>query len=216
MPPSIACGSGAPQNFTSLEIPFTDVDKIFATHHHVDHIGGSDHFWIGGWTYRRTTPLRVWGPPGTDKIVEHLRGIYEWDIETRLDALPPGGHEIECSEFGQDGEIYDNTENGGVKITAFKVVHCEPQNTFAMKVEFKNRTFVFSADTKKCDSMLHHAAGQTLLTSCIRLALLKNNRMVNLLHPPELTVNPLHLRNRQEGAGDIAVSLFLRVVVTRE
>ena len=41
------CGSGAPQNFTSLEIPFTAVDKIFVTHHHVDHIGGIDHFWIG-------------------------------------------------------------------------------------------------------------------------------------------------------------------------
>jgi ribonuclease Z len=157
------CGSGAPQNFTSLEIPFTAVDKIFVTHHHVDHIGGIDHFWIGGWTYGRTTPLKVWGPPGTDKIVDHLRGIYEWDVETRLDALPPGGHEIECSEYGQDGTIYDNYDDGGVRITAFKVLHCEPQNTFAMKVEYRNRTFVFSADTKKCDSMLKHAAGCDLL-----------------------------------------------------
>jgi ribonuclease Z len=157
------CGPGAPQNFTSLEIPFTADDKVFTTHHHVDHIGGLDHFWIGGWTYGRTAPLKVWGPPGTDKIVEHLRGIYEWDIETRLDALPPGGHEIECSEFGQDGAIYDTYAQGGVRITAFKVLHCEPQNTFAMKVEYKDRTFVFSADTKKCDSMLHHAADCDLL-----------------------------------------------------
>tara|TARA_Y100001954_G_scaffold104505_1_gene113727 strand:- start:5850 stop:6617 length:768 start_codon:yes stop_codon:yes gene_type:complete len=59
------CGSGAPQNFTSLEIPFTAVEKVFLTHHHVDHIGGLDHFWIGGWTYGRRTPLQIWGPPGT-------------------------------------------------------------------------------------------------------------------------------------------------------
>ena len=32
-----------------------------------------------------------------------------------------------------------------------------------MKVEYRNRTFVFSADTKKCDSMLHHAANCDLL-----------------------------------------------------
>ena len=157
------CGSGAPQNFTSLEIPFTAVEKVFLTHHHVDHIGGLDHFWIGVWTYGRRTPLQVWGPPGTEKIVGHLRGIYEWDIETRLDALPPGGHEIVCDEFGQDGTIYDKYDEGGVRITAFKVLHCEPQNTFAMKVEYRDRTFVFSADTKKCDSMLHHAAGCDLL-----------------------------------------------------
>jgi ribonuclease Z len=157
------CGSGAPQNFTSLEIPFTAVDKVFVTHHHVDHIGGLDHFWIGGWTYGRRTPLRVWGPPGTEKIVDHLRGIYEWDIETRLDALPPGGHEIECTEFGQDCVIYDSYDEGGVRITAFKVVHCEPQNTFAMRVDYKDRTFVFSADTKKCDALIEQAKGCDLL-----------------------------------------------------
>lgn len=157
------CGAGAPQNFTSLEIPFPLVEKVFVTHHHVDHIGGLDHFWIGGWTYGRRTPLQVWGPPGTAKIVEHLRGIYEWDIETRLDALPAGGHEIACTEYDTDGVIYDTYDQGGVRITAFKVVHCEPQNTFAMKVEYRDRVFVFSADTKKCDALIGHAQGADLL-----------------------------------------------------
>ncbi len=44
-------------------------------HHHLDHIGGLDQLWIGGWTYGRKLPLRVWGPPGTDSIAEHLRGM---------------------------------------------------------------------------------------------------------------------------------------------
>ena len=157
------CGSGAPQNFTSLEVPFPLVDKIFITHHHVDHIGGIDHFWIGGWTYGRREPLKLWGPPGTTKIAEHLREIYKWDIETRLDALPPGGHKIECTEYSKNGIIYDQYENGGVRITAFKVIHTEPQNTYAMKVEYRDRTFVFSADTKKCDALIEHATGCDLL-----------------------------------------------------
>ncbi len=157
------CGPGAPQNFTSLEIPFAAIDKVFLTHHHVDHIGGLDHFWIGGWTYGRRTPLQVWGPPGTAAIVDHLRGIYAWDIETRLDALPPGGHELDCTEYDRDGVIYDTFDDGGVRITAFKVIHTEPQNTFAMKVEYRNRVFVFSADTKKCDALINHARNADLL-----------------------------------------------------
>ena len=157
------CGPGAPQNFTSLEIPFPLVDKIFVTHHHVDHIGGIDHFWIGGWTYGRRTPLKVWGPPGTAAIVDHLRAIYEWDVETRLDALPPGGHEIECVEYDRDGVVHDNRDGGGARVTAFKVVHTEPQNTFAMRVEYRGRAFVFSADTRRCDAMIAHGQGADLM-----------------------------------------------------
>lgn len=159
----IDCGPGAPQNFTSLEIPFPLVEKVFVTHHHVDHIGGLDHFWIGGWTYGRRRPLQVWGPPGTSKIIDHLRAIYDWDIETRLDVLPTGGEEIVCKEYQKDGLIYDNFADDGVRITAFKVLHTDPQNTYAMKVEYRDRTFVFSADTKKCEAMLKHGAGCDLL-----------------------------------------------------
>ncbi len=155
------CGPGVPQNFTSLEVPFAAVDRVFVTHHHVDHIGGLDHFWIGGWTYGRRTPLRVWGPPGTADIVACLRRTYAWDIKTRLDALPAGGHEIACTEFGSDGVIHETP--GGVRVTAFKVVHTEPQNTYGVKVEYRDRVFVFSGDTKKCDALLEQAAGCDLL-----------------------------------------------------
>ena len=91
-------GPGVPANFTSLEIPFNEVDKIFLTHHHVDHIGGLDHFWIGGWTYGRRRPLRVWGPPGTADIISHFRAIYEWDIEIPetledIDSTATAGYE---------------------------------------------------------------------------------------------------------------------------
>ena len=157
------CGPGAPQNFSSLEVPYDRVDKVFLTHHHVDHIGGLDHFWIGGWTYGRRTPLKVWGPPGTDGIVDRLRGIYRWDVETRLDALPPGGHEFECAEYDRDGPIYDTLDEGGARVTAFKVVHTEPQNTFAMKIEYRDRVVVFSADTKKCDSLIEHGRNADLI-----------------------------------------------------
>ena len=99
-------GPGTPANFTSLQIPFDEVDKIFLTHHHVDHIGGLDQFWIGGWTYGRRRPLRVWGPPGTADIVAHLRGIYAWDIETRrrvFDSLQ--GSEIEAVDYGEGVDL---------------------------------------------------------------------------------------------------------------
>ena len=153
------CGPGAPANFTSLEVPFPLVTKIFFTHHHVDHIGGLDHFWIGGWTYGRKDALRVWGPPGTADIVEHFKKIYAWDIETRIAALPKGGHEIACTEYG-NGVIYDAN---GVKITAFEVIHTPPHNTYGLRIDYRNRSFVFSGDTKYCEALVKQARGVDLL-----------------------------------------------------
>ena len=148
------CGPGAPANFTSLEIPFARVDRVFLTHHHVDHIGGLDQFWIGGWTYGRRVPLKVWGPAGTGDIVEHLKGIYGWDIETRYPIFEThAGSELECTEYGE-GVVLDEA---GLKITAFLVDHTPPQNTFGLRVEAAGRSLVFSGDTKKCQNLIDHA-----------------------------------------------------------
>ena len=153
-------GPGTPANFTSLEIPFDEVDKVFLTHHHVDHIGGLDQFWIGGWTYGRRRTLRVWGPPGTEDIVGHLRGIYEWDIETRRRVFETlQGSEIEAVDYGE-GVLWDED---GIRVTAFEVVHTPPHNTFGLRIDYAGRSMVFSGDTKKCDALIEQARGVDLL-----------------------------------------------------
>lgn len=153
-------GPGAPANFTSLEIPFAAVDKVFLTHHHVDHIGGLDQFWIGGWTYGRRRPLRVWGPPGTAEIAAHLRAVYAWDVETRRRVFGGlEGSEIEAEDYAA-GVVW---EEDGVRLTAFEVVHTPPHNTFGFRVDHAGRSMVFSGDTKKCPALVEHARGVDLL-----------------------------------------------------
>jgi ribonuclease Z len=153
------CGPGAPQNFTSLNIPFPLADKIFFTHHHMDHIGGFGQFWIGGWTYGRRKPLRVWGPPGTKDICAHYEKIYAWDIETRRRVFKTlDGSQLDVTEY-EEGTFFNED---GVSIRAIKVIHTPPQNTFAMRVEYGKRVFVFSADTKRCDALIEQAQGADL------------------------------------------------------
>jgi ribonuclease Z len=42
-----------------------EIDKIFLTHLHSDHILSMPDILLTGWTLQGKTPVRVWGPPGT-------------------------------------------------------------------------------------------------------------------------------------------------------
>ena len=61
------CGRGAAQRIQQNKVPFAEVDYLFLTHLHSDHVVGIPDLWLTGWIQGRTIPLRVWGPVGTQK-----------------------------------------------------------------------------------------------------------------------------------------------------
>jgi len=69
-------GRGATQRLMQLGIPFRDIDAVFLTHFHSDHVSGLPDLWMTGWLPppfgRRSKPFEVWGPTGTRKLLEHL------------------------------------------------------------------------------------------------------------------------------------------------
>ena len=42
-------GTGSAANIGSLNIPYDDLDKVFMSHLHTDHMGDLDALWVGGW-----------------------------------------------------------------------------------------------------------------------------------------------------------------------
>lgn len=147
-------GSGSPQNLASMEIPFRLLDKVFLTHLHVDHVGGLDSLWLGGWTYGRFSTLNVYGPPGTRAFCDHLKQAYDWDLRGRAAAgLPKGGSDLKCSEY-KEGPVY---KTNNLIISAFEVVHIEKGHSFGFRVDYKNRSFVFSGDTTISENLVRHS-----------------------------------------------------------
>jgi len=65
-------GRGAMQRLFQLKIPFRDIDGLFFTHLHSDHVVGFPDLWLTGRIGRlwggRTVPLPVWGPAGTRRF----------------------------------------------------------------------------------------------------------------------------------------------------
>jgi ribonuclease Z len=157
-------GRGAMQRLHQLGIPFGDIDAMFLTHHHSDHVVGFPDLWLTGWIGRpwgrRSAPLEVWGPQGTQQMMEHLPQAFAVDIRVRLRNYPPEGVKLVAHEI-REGVVL---EAGGVKISAFEVDHgSEELPAFGYRIDYGGRSVVLSGDTTFNDNLIRHAEGADVL-----------------------------------------------------
>ncbi|MCL1598992.1 MAG: MBL fold metallo-hydrolase [Actinomycetia bacterium] len=78
-------GRGVATQLVRAGVDVVDLDAIFITHHHFDHIGGLGDLLMAVWNNGRTDPLLVVGPPETAAIIDALfSGVYGRDITFRI------------------------------------------------------------------------------------------------------------------------------------
>jgi ribonuclease Z len=157
-------GRGAMQRLHQLQIPFADITGVFLTHHHSDHVVGFTDLWLSGWIGRpwgkRRIPLRVWGPEGTQQMMEHLPKAFHVDIRVRSKSYPPEGVMLEAREI-REGLVYDAD---GVKVSTFEVDHGgEELPAFGYRIDYRGHSAVLSGDTTFNENLILHAQGADLL-----------------------------------------------------
>jgi ribonuclease Z len=156
------CGRGCTQRLYQAKVPFSEITALFLTHLHSDHIVGVPDLWLTGWIMGRKTPLRVWGPTGTQQMMKHLEEAYAFDIHIRRDVdeqLPPAGVVVEAKDIEQQ-VVYDN---GGVKITAFLVDHGLVKPALGYRLDYAGHSVVLSGDTRYSENLIKFAQGADLL-----------------------------------------------------
>lgn len=155
-------GRGASQRLNQMKVKWKDVDGVFFTHLHSDHVVGFPDLWLTGWlTEGRVLPLRVWGPKGTKSMMSHLGQAYETDIRIRIDddrASPEGV--VTLAEDIGEGVVY---EKDGLKITAFEVDHPPVKPAFGYRIDHAGRSVVLSGDTRASENLIRHAQGVDVL-----------------------------------------------------
>ena len=150
-------GGGTVGNLFALGVHPAELDKVFITHFHLDHIGGIFALFDAmGWA--RNTPLHVWGSSGytpelgITALAQHVVGAAEWHIQQKQSILPRGGmtivpHEIDISKFSPETPRQLAYDERGVKIYAFPVIH-GLAGAMGYRLEWKGRTFVYTADSQ--------------------------------------------------------------------
>lgn len=156
------CGRGAVIRLTQAGVSPSEIDGLFLTHLHSDHVVGIPDLWLSGWFLGRDRPLRVWGPSGTRSMAEHLLQAFAFDIRIREAApegLPAKGAEIDAKEIEQ-GNVDDD---GSVRVSAFAVDHGTVKPAFGYRVDYAGHSVVISGDTKFCQNLIDFASGADCL-----------------------------------------------------
>jgi ribonuclease BN (tRNA processing enzyme) len=156
-------GPGVVRRAAAAGIPVHLLTRAFLTHLHSDHTAGYPDLIFTPWTLERTEPLEVYGPPGIQKMTDHILAAYQQDIHERLYGLEPAnttGYHVHAHEIGS-GTVYTD-EN--LEVEALPVDHGSLQ-AFAFKVHTPDKIIVISGDTapvecmveqcRNCDVLIH-------------------------------------------------------------
>jgi ribonuclease Z len=162
----IDCGRGTTQRLMQSGLRLGQVDALFLTHLHSDHIVGIPDLWLTGWLEtnyaQRKGPFVAYGPVGTQGMMDGLVKAYDWDIQARIadQDLKPANIRAVVSEF-KPGVIYDQ---GGVKVTAIEVDHGELlKPAFGFRVDYDGRSVTISGDTRFSENLIDKGMGTDLL-----------------------------------------------------
>jgi ribonuclease Z len=161
------CGHGATRQLLRIDVNPADIEMLFLTHLHHDHVCELPFFVISGWMLGRTGSPAIHGPSGTKQMVRHLfeGGAFDADIRARA-SYPARQANIEAirplvSEY-DSGIIF---EDGNIKVTAEAVDHIPPDISpcFGFRIEAENKVVVFSGDTRPCEGIAKLAQEADLL-----------------------------------------------------
>jgi len=161
-------GTGSLVNYASLKLPVNQLNKVFITHLHADHMGDiltlSGSFSKVG---RADGPVYVWGPSGTKPrlgtkhFCEAIEDALAWDAEAGKGPINPESMKIKGSEFdfSKTQAVY---EKNGVKVTSFPVIHCI-SGAVGYRLDFAGLSFGFSGDSRPCWPLVRACEGVDLL-----------------------------------------------------
>ena len=150
-------GRGTFLRLSQLEVPYSEIDAIYLTHLHSDHVVGLPDLWLTGWIFsNREDALTVYGPAGTAELVRNLSEAFAFDLHQR--SVNESSGEISGAEL-RVVEVEDSAEYEveGFHVTAFEVDHHKVVPAFGYRIEMAGKSVVLSGDTRYSENLIENS-----------------------------------------------------------
>ena len=138
------------------------LDIAFLTHLHSDHTLGLPDLIFTPWVMHRPVPLRLYGPEGTQAMVNNIEKAWAEDIDIRIHGLEhntTGAYKVVVHEI-QPGVVY---QDANVKVTAFAVLHGSWKEALGYRFDADGKSIVISGDTRPAQSVVEACNGCDIL-----------------------------------------------------
>ena len=158
----IDCGSGVTQRLKEAKFSLANINALFLTHLHSDHIVYIYQLIISSWHSYRTKPWRIFGPKGTKKFVRKIMDAWKDERTQRINYEHRSSIEafnIKVTEFKKYGKIKIND----LKIEYFLVDHKPVKYAYGFNFYFKKKKLTISGDTKPCENLMKYGQLTDLL-----------------------------------------------------
>ncbi|MBV8821143.1 MAG: MBL fold metallo-hydrolase [Acidobacteriaceae bacterium] len=158
----VDAGQGVVRRAAQAHIDLPQITRAFITHLHSDHTVGLPDLMLTPAVLGRSQPFEIYGPPGLQKMVDHLLAAYEEDRNIRLHGLEPANpraYDIHAHDVHR-GEIYRDST---LRVTAIAVAHGSWKFAFAYRFDAADKSIVISGDTTYSPALIHAAKGCDIL-----------------------------------------------------
>ena len=159
------CGSGVTQRLSAKGIKSSEVELLFLTHLHSDHVMDLYQLYISGWHQGREKKFKVVGPQGTEEFFQNilrafdneLKGRIEWEQRPNKEGL-----EFEVIEIDKSFKFKD----ADLEVTPFEVDHYPVEPAYGYQIKFSDgeqKAIVISGDTRKSENLIKFAQNSDAL-----------------------------------------------------
>jgi ribonuclease BN (tRNA processing enzyme) len=193
-------GPGSIANYLSAGIPFNQLNDIFITHLHWDHVASVPYaYMFGGWAGRWNEKFRVHGPSGRTKkhgiayMMDRMSEMLTWHKDS-FDIFPIGkGWDMEVNEFPFDDDGGIVYEENDVKIIHWRQSHTQ-DGASAYRLDWNGMCVAFTGDGRPNSLTLKYAEGCDIVITEVQVELMAISAGINGVLPVmgRITVDTSH------------------------
>jgi len=152
----VDCGSGVTQQLKKAKVSSSDIDALFLTHLHSDHVVDLYQLIISSWHSYRTKSWKIFGPKGTKKFVKKLMDTWKDERLLRIEYEQRSSIQafnLKITEFNNFGKVRIKD----LIVEYFTVDHKPVKYAYGFNFFHQKKKLTISGDTKPCENLMKHA-----------------------------------------------------------